>query len=172
MACCWQNSCSVFPSCWASLSTLFSCIIHSLFLIHVSNHPSCCVFIWPPPTLFISSLGNPPPGLKESARKDPSARLVYSRECVHHVTLFSTALYHVYPTPNGLWCRSQGLFSKFAAKPFKVRRWWTPTTVPLKLFIMCLLMGRSCLLYECLLLYLLGVCICRKIPQETSARSE
>ncbi len=48
---------------------------------------------------------------KGSTRKDPSARLVFSRGCIQRVALFCSARYHIYPTPDSLCCRSQDLFS-------------------------------------------------------------
>lgn len=50
-------------------------------------------------------------GLKGSSRKDPSARLVFSRGCIQYVALFFSAYYHIYPTTDALYCRSQNLFS-------------------------------------------------------------
>lgn len=96
---------------FASLTAFFSSIVH------LSDHPYCHVSsATPPPLLFISSLRNPAPGLKESTRKDPWARPVSSRECIQCVAPFCSARYYIYLTPNGLWCRSQ--FSKHAAKPY------------------------------------------------------
>lgn len=109
-------------------------------LFYLSDHPSlpfssfvfffCFDCLLP----FISSHEKLLPGLKGSTRKDPSARLVFSWECIQRVALFCSAHYHIYPTPDSLYCRSQDLFFQICCKAvwsFNSIPCWTPTTIPL-----------------------------------------
>lgn len=95
-------------------SSLPSCtLLFSYLLDHPSLSFSSFVFFFYFDSLlrFISSHEKLLPSLKGSTRKDPSARLVFSRGCIQRVALFGSAHYHIYPTPDSLCCRSQDLFS-------------------------------------------------------------
>lgn len=98
---------------------------------------------------------------------------------MHSTLLPRSVRDHIHPTRNDLCCRPHDLFSQFVAKPYKVRvlqqletNHWTIHAPP-NLFIMYfhirLFVGFMNVYW---LSYVTGVCICRKIHEETPEQSE
>lgn len=94
--------------------------------IFLSDHPSLpfsnfvFFFYFDSILRFISSHEKLLAGLKGSTRKDPSARLVFSGECIQCFALFCSTHYYIYPTLDSLYCRSQGLFSNLLHSSMKL----------------------------------------------------
>lgn len=80
----------------------------------------CLFFYFDSILRFISSHEKLLAGLKGSTRKDPSARLVFSGECIQCFALFCSTHYYIYPTLDSLYCRSQGLFSNLLHSSMKL----------------------------------------------------
>lgn len=122
MAIFWSALCFVF----LTVPYLYFAFLLFFFLFSISLKPFtsilklCLLFIFRLPHPFISSHEELLPGLKGSTRKDPSARLVFSWGCIQRVALFCSAHYHIYPTPDSLYCRSQDLFSNLLQSCMKL----------------------------------------------------
>lgn len=119
----WQALCFFFLQLLTFTSLLFFFAPLQFFL---SDHPSLpfsnfvFFFYFDSILRFISSHEKLLAGLKGSTRKDPSARLVFSGECIQCFALFCSTHYYIYPTLDSLYCRSQGLFSNLLHSSMKL----------------------------------------------------
>lgn len=105
---------------FTSLSVFFAPLPFFIWPTFTSILKLCLFFYFDSILRFISSHEKLLAGLKGSTRKDPSARLVFSGECIQCFALFCSTHYYIYPTLDSLYCRSQGLFSNLLHSSMKL----------------------------------------------------